>query len=202
MAGISKFGTLAALVVLVLASCATSRSVSRVSGDAQIDLSGRWNDTDSSLVAQSMIDDVIKRPWLSDFTGANNRKPIVIVGAIRNRSDEHIDAEVFINDIERELINSGKVSFVANDKDREAIRNERMNQQTEANPDTIKRLGQETGADFFMQGVITSTIDAVQGKRVVSYKVDLNLVNIETNETVWIGAKQIKKFIKQSSLSM
>ncbi len=202
MARIFKFGILAVFVVLVLGSCATSRSVSRVSGDTQIDLSGRWNDTDASLVAQSMIDDVIKRPWLSDFSGTNNRKPVVIVGAIRNRSDEHIDSEVFTNDIERELINSGKVSFVANDKDREAIRNERTNQQTEANPDTIKRLGQETGADFFMQGVVTSTIDAVQGKRVVSYKVDLTLVNIETNETVWIGSKQIKKFIEQSSLSM
>ncbi len=183
--------------LVVLGSCA-SRSVSRLSTDTAIDLSGRWNDVDSQAVAEGMITDVLKRPWLEDFRDQAGKKPVVIVGSIRNRSSEHIDSETFSKDIERELINSGRVSFVANEKDREAIRAERNDQQMEANPDTIKRLGNETGADFFLQGVITTQVDAVEGKRVIVYKVDLELINIETNQKVWIGSKSIKKLIEQS----
>jgi len=182
----------------VLVSCGTTRSVSRVSADTQIDLSGRWNDTDSQMTAQAMVDDSLRRPWLADFSTKNKKKPVVIVGAIRNRSEDHIDASVFSKDIERELINSGKVTFVANAQEREGIRSERMDQQMEADPATIKRLGKETGADFFLQGIITSTADAVEGQKVILYKVDLELINIESNEKVWIGSKSIKKFIEQS----
>jgi len=183
----------------IFASCATpSRTVSRVSSDTQIDLSGRWNDTDAQMVAEAMVTDVLKRPWLTDFNKAGKKKPVVIVGVIRNRSSEHIDTDMFTKSIERELINSGKVSFVASDKERESLRKERMDQQGEANPDTIKRLGMETGADFMMQGIITSTTDAVEGKKAVSYKTDLELISIETNEKVWIGTKQIKKVIEQA----
>ena len=184
------------VLAILLGSCQTT--VTRVDPTETIDLSGRWNDSDSKLVAQAMVDDVLDRPWLSDFRDTNRRKPVIIIGVIRNRSEEHINAETFTNDIERELINSNRVSFVASADEREAVRSERFDQQVQANPDTIKRLRQETGADFYLHGTINSTTDAVEGKRVVAYKVDLELINIETNEKAWIGTKEIKKLIKQS----
>lgn len=189
------------IMVLSFSSCAT-KSVERVSADTQIDLSGRWNDTDSQSVAQAMIEDVLRRPWLNEFTAGQERKPVVMVGTIRNRSTEHIDALMFTKDIERELINSGLVKFVASKQEREEVREERMDQQMEADPETIKRLGKETGADFFLQGTINSQTDAVEGKKVVLYKVDLELVNIESNEKAWIGSKQIKKYIEQSRVRL
>ncbi len=184
--------------VVLLTGCATSsRTVTRTSADTQTDLSGRWNDTDSRLVAEKMVEDLMSRPWLSEFVDNNDRKPVVIVGTVRNRSSEHIDTNPFIKDIERELINSGKVTFVAGDRQREEIRKERQDQQTEAAEETIKRLGEETGADFMMQGIITSQEDMVDGKKAVLYQVDLELINIETNEKVWLGTKKIKKVIEQ-----
>lgn len=189
----------AAIVVpLVLSGCMTpSRTVQRTSADTQTDLSGRWNDTDSRLVAEEMIDDLMNRPWLQRFTDAEGREPVVIVGTVRNRSSEHIDTSVFISDIERELVNSGLVRFVAGDAAREQIREERMDQQTQASQETISRLGEETGADFMMQGSISSTTDAIEGERSVFYQVDMELISIETNEKVWIGSKEIKKIIEQ-----
>lgn len=186
--------------LLALTSCA-STSVKRVASDTQIDLSGRWNDTDSQLVAQAMIADVTARPWITDFVAANSRKPVVIVGDVANRSDEHIETLVFTKSLERELINSGKVKFVASNSEASGVRAERQMQQTQASPETMKKLGQETGADFYLGGVITSVTDAADGKKVVFYKVDLQLTNIQTNETVWIGDKQIKKIIDKSSVS-
>jgi PBP1b-binding outer membrane lipoprotein LpoB len=51
-----------------------------------------------------------------------------------------------------------------------------------------------------MQGVITSITDAVQGKKVVYYQVNMELVNLETTEKVWIGEKKIKKYIEKSGV--
>lgn len=194
------FGLGPVLLALVLASCSTlpSRTVDRVAVDTATDLSGRWNDTDSQEVSVAMIEDVMRRPWLADFNKENGRKPVLIVGEVRNRSTEHIETLVFTKSLERELINSGKVRFVASKQERDGVRTERLDQQTESAVDTAKRLGQETGADFLLSGVITSIVDAVEGQRAVYYKVNLELIHIETNEKVWIGEKQIKKLISQS----
>jgi hypothetical protein len=189
---------LAVIAALIVAGCATpSRTVQRTAADTQIDLSGRWNDTDSRLVAEEMIRDLLNRPWLNNFRSSEGESPVVIVGNIRNRSSEHIAIDTFVKDIERELVNSGMVRFVANPEQREQIREERMDQQTQASRDTMKRLGEETGADFMLQGVINSTTDAVEGRKVVFYQVDMELINIQTNEKVWIGSKEIKKYIEQ-----
>ncbi len=186
-------------VFLYLAGCATTTTtVQRVAVDEGKDLSGNWNDTDSRLVAQQMIKDMIYRPWLTDFITENDRKPVIIVGHIKNKSSEHINTETFINDIERELINSGKVKFVAAPKERMQILEERYYQQSHASDETAKSLAQETGADFMLLGTISSMTDAIGGKEVKYYQVDLTLVNIETNEKVWIGTKKIKKFIKRA----
>ncbi len=187
-------------VFLILASCSSTPHVQRVASDTQIDLSGRWNDVDAQQVAQAMIADVTVRPWIADFIQANNRKPVVIVGDVANRSDEHIETLVFTKSLEKELINSGKVKFVASADERAGVRLERQSQQTEASAATMKKLGQETGADFYLGGVITSVIDAVEGQKVVFYKINLELTNIETNEKVWLGDKQIKKVIGKNAV--
>lgn len=190
------------LLVLFTVSCASpGRTVQRTATDTQTDLSGRWNDTDSRLVAEEMIDDVLSRPWLNRFNSAEGREPVVIVGTVRNRSSEHIDTTTFINDMERELVNSGMVRFVAASEAREELREERMDQQTQASQETIARLGDETGADFMLQGSISSIVDAVEGERAVFYQVDMELIDIQTNEKVWLGSKEIKKVIEQSKRS-
>ncbi len=182
------------IVSLVLASC--SRSVTRVSPDQQIDLSGRWNDTDSKLVAEEMIRDVLARPWRSDFANAMNKKPVVIVGIVSNKSSEHIPSETFIKDMEREFVNSGMVRVVQNSEFREKLREERAEQGEFASPETQAKWGKELGADFMLFGVINSTTDSYKKEKVVNYKVNLELANVETNEKVWIGDKEIKKYIK------
>jgi len=182
------------LAVALVSAC--GRTVTRVSPDQQIDLSGRWNDTDSKLVAEEMIADVLSRPWLSNFRNSNNERPVVIVGMIKNKSSEHIESETFIKDLEREFINSGTIRIVQNAEFREKLREERADQGEFASPETQARWGRELGADFMLFGVITSITDSYKKEKVISYKVNLELANLETNEKVWIGDKEIKKYIK------
>ena len=183
-------------VSLVFGSCASKRQVTRVDPAEQIDLSGRWNDTDSKQVAEVMSRDVLSKPWLERFTGQQQRPPVVIIGNVINRSHEHIEAETFIKDVEIEFVNSGKVRVVENSFFRDKLREEKEQQQTNASPETQSRIAHELGADFMLFGTINSTVDELKKEKVVSYKINLELVNLESTEKVWIGDKEIKKYIK------
>ncbi len=184
--------------LLLLSGCAgPSRQVTRLQADETTDISGRWNDTDSRLTAETMIRDVLSRPWLQDYQMKNDENPVVIVGTIRNKSSEHIPIDIFIKDIERELINSGQVTFVASAQQRQEIRDERLDQQSYASMETAKQLANETGADYMLQGSINSIVDSFEGQKAVYYQVDLELINLEKNTKVWLGDKKIKKLIEQ-----
>ena len=183
------------VIGLVMLSCSTARQVERIDPGQQMDLSGRWNDTDSKLVAEEMVKDGLSRVWLTDYIEEKGRKPVIIVGYIKNKSHELISSETFIKDIEREFINSGKVKVVQAGSAREELRAERSDQQDFASPETIKKWGLEKGADFILQGVINSIVDTEGKQKVVYYQVDLELTDLETNEKDWIGTKKIKKLV-------
>ncbi|MFH0733929.1 MAG: penicillin-binding protein activator LpoB [bacterium] len=197
--------TMSIIFLLVLVSffqgCGPSRTVTRIGTDEVVDLSGRWNDTDSRLTAEQMIKGLLERPWDDEFQTTNGRKPAVIVGTVRNLSSEHIETGIFIKDIERELVNCGRVKFVATKEERVEIRDERTDQQSFATEETAKGLANETGADFMLKGSIKSQTDAVDGQEIKYYQVDLELINLENNEKVWIDSKKIKKNVEKSSSS-
>jgi penicillin-binding protein activator len=185
---------------LLIAGCsAPSRNVSRIQADETTDISGRWNDTDSRITAEAMIKDVLSRPWLSDFKMDREKKPVVIVGAVRNKSSEHIPVDLFIKDMEKELINSGEVTFVASSAQREEIRQERLDQQSNASLESAKQLANETGADFMLQGTIDTIEDSFEGKKAMYYQVNLELIDLEKNTKEWVGDKKIKKLIEQKN---
>jgi len=187
---------------MLLTGC-SSTSVKRVEVDETIDLSGQWNDTDSRLVAEEMIGDVLNRPWVQDFRVRNGgQAPVVIVGTVRNRSDEHINTRTFVKNLERALINSGEVDFVAASGEREEIRVERKDQAAHSSEETAKEEGQEIGADFMLQGSINTITDRIEGKEVKFYQVNLELSHIETHRKVWIGEKKIKKVVKKSRFGL
>lgn len=185
---------LVGILAIGLQSC--FRSVTRVDPDKEIDISGSWNDVDSKMTADAMVEQVLGEVWLKNHMMQKKEKPVVIVGFVKNKSHEHIDAETFMKDIERAFITSQKVRLVQGGEKREAVRGERADQQDNASVSTMKKWGLEVGADYMMQGSINSIVDALDRKKVVYYQIDLELTNIQTNEIVWIGDKKIKKMVK------
>jgi len=192
-------GTVLLLMILPV-GCGKETRVTRVDPGVVTDFSGRWNDTDSKVVAEAMIKEMTSRPWLQNFTSVKGRQPVVIVGTILNKSHEHISVDTFISDLEREMTNSQKVSFVASRTDREEVRSERGDQALHAREDTQKGPGQEIGADFMMKGSISTILDESDGVKGVYYQVDLDLVNLENNVKSWYGQKKIKKVVEHKRL--
>jgi hypothetical protein len=182
----------------MIAGCGTS--VERIESDEVKDLSGAWNDTDSRLVSEEMIQDVLARDWLPEFTRANKKKPAVIVGEMLNLSHEHLNVNTFTADMERALINSGKVQFVASRTERGEVREERKDQDLHAAEATRKAAGQEYGADYMLKGTINTIIDTSGSSQVRYYQVDLTLISLKDNVKAWVGQKKIKKLVKRGNL--
>lgn len=186
---------LAVVLGLTLSNCSTPK-VQRVSETSVHDLSGRWNETDSKLTAEEITAELMAHSWYSTYAAENTgKKPVIIVGMITNKSHEHIPTETFSKDIEKEIINSGRMKLVQAGNMREEIRAERADQQNHASQSTMKKFGLENGADFMLQGTINSIVDQQSKEKTIYYQIDLELTNIQTNDKVWIGDKKIKKYL-------
>ena len=190
---------LLAIAALSFAGCAQAPSnVYRVDPEQQIDLSGKWNDTDSQMVSEEMIATCINAPWAGRFIDETGKLPVLLVATIYNKTDEHISADVFISDLERAFIDSQRAKVIQSGAALEEIREIRQGQLSFSEPDT-RRFLRELGANFVMQGKINKITDIDANREVLFYQVDLELIDIETVEKVWIGQKKLKKYVERAN---
>jgi hypothetical protein len=177
--------------------CATKK-VSRIDPSAVTDLSGRWNDTDSRLVANELIQQSLTATWARRYADTHGgQSPAVIVGEFRNRTLEHIPVGTFVRDLERAFINSGAVQVVASSDERQEVRAERADQQEHAQAASRARVGQELGAKYMLQGELQAIEDQEGREKIVFYQIDATLVDLESNQKVWVGQHKIKKYIER-----
>jgi hypothetical protein len=104
--------------------------------------------------------------------------------------------------MERELINSGQVEFVASAIERKEVRTEVKEQDLYASEETRKAMGEEIGADYMLKGSINSIVDAISGEQARFYQIDLTLIELGSNRKVWVGQKKIKKTIEKGGLRL
>lgn len=187
---------LSLIILLVILGSACSRTVTRVDPSQQVDLSGRWNDTDSRTVADKMIYDLFDSEAFKNYAKQLGRKPVIVVGSIRNKTSEHIDADNYVKKFEVVIHNSAIAEIVESDEFRDKLRTERSEQQDFASSATAKQFGKEIGADLMLFGEMTSETDTYNKKRVVNYVTTLFLTDIETSKRIWYGQDEIKKIVK------
>lgn len=183
--------------VFVLASCATT-SVGRVSSDTVTDLTGFWNDTDVKIVCNDLIEKCLSSPKVKGFEEKNNRLPVIIVGTFKNDSTEHIDTSIITEKIADAIINSGIADFVADKREREELREEKIAQNKEGftSEESAKAIDNETGADFMLKGSVKTMVEKAGNKTVRRYYVSAQLIDLETNKVLWKGLnEEIKKII-------
>ena len=188
--------------VVFVNGCGKSVEVARVDSGKEIALTDKWNDEDSRLVAEEMINDMLSYPWISQFNQRfPGKEPLVTVQRVRNKSHEHIAVDTFVNDIKRAVIRSGKAGFIATLEERQDTRAELADQDMNASADTRMEMGEEDGANFALFGTINSIVDQLDGQRVTYYQVDLKLINLQTAREIWNGSKKIKKFMERKPFS-
>ena len=196
---IMKVLLVSAILALVALSACGGREVTRTETDTVTDLSGYWNDTDARIVADSIVDQCLNGRWFDVQETRDSRVsdlPVIVVGGVRNQSTEHINVDVFMSEIERSLLNSGRFQIAAGGRERDEVRDERADQSVFASPETAAEFGREVGADYVMTGTVNSIEDQEDDTRAIFYQVNIELIDVETALKVWMGSTEIKKIIE------
>jgi penicillin-binding protein activator len=177
------------LIVLALAAGCAKDTVRYGDARGVETLTNQFGSTDLQMIAESMTRSMLQAPVI-----ISGNLPIVTVQEVRNKTSEYIDTRAITDSIRAELQKGGKVRF--------AVDAPAMNQQT----DEIKRQqsefyakeqavekGQMVGAQYRMEGNITSIVKQVRDAKDVYYKVNLQLWNIRNGLLEWSDEKEIRK---------
>jgi penicillin-binding protein activator len=186
------------LVGLITAGCGSTKVVN-VDPTTEGYVSGRWNDSDARAVADELVPQCLGGAWIPEFHGTQGEtRPRLVIGDIENNTSEHINVDVFMNELQRVVLNSGLVRLVADPGVRETLMKEVEWQKQMAKgggvaPDVEKGV---SGADFMLLGTVSSIVDQAGKNAIVFYQVDLWLTDLRTWEKVWIGSSQRKHMVE------
>lgn len=202
---------LISLVPVILGGCQSGPAgVARTGGNAGITGGGvsyqdataietttiDFGSTDLQEIANKMVDSLITFPPIVEIT--NNRRPVVFVDSIKNKTLEHIDTESITDTIRTRLIRSGKFRFV--DMAKVSTIQEQLAHQRESgmvDPTTAVKMGKQIGAEFMLYGNFSSIVKKNDSYKDVYYKFTLNLMNVQTGILEWSDEKQIRKVEKK-----
>ncbi|MBF7683102.1 penicillin-binding protein activator LpoB [Acinetobacter sp. B5B] len=185
----------------LLGGCATTGNVSY--GDAQSveTLTKDFGSTDLQMIANKMVDDLLTFPPVIQMT--QSRRPVMFVDRIKNKTQEHIDTESVTDTIQNKLINSGKFRFVdMTSVGAVAQQIAYQKQSGMVNQATSVRTGGQVGAEYMLNGNLSSIVKNAGGKSDVYYKFTLKLTNLQTGIVEWTGEKEIRKASKRAAFGL
>lgn len=191
----------AAVALALLTACGSNPNwqVTRVPAETTVDYDYRFDDEDARSVYRGLVADALSKPWLDRWAGANGSgRPLVVLGTIRNDTEDYINTHLITDRFREELLNSGRVRIKAARDFRKDIREERLD--TEFNdPETVKAAAKEVNADFIMLGRIKDVKERSADRKRISnyYEVTMELIDAESAEVVWIQTEEIKKVARR-----
>jgi uncharacterized protein (TIGR02722 family) len=175
-------------VVALAAGCAHEQTRY---GDARAveTVTNEFGSTDLQLIAESMTRSMLQAPVI-----VSGNLPIVTVQEVKNKTSEYIDTRAITDSIRAELQRGGKVRFAVDATGMNQQVDEIKRQQSEhyARDHAVEK-GQMVGAQYRMEGNITSIVKQVRDTKDVYYKFNLQLWNIRNGLLEWSDEKEIRK---------
>lgn len=151
-----------------------------------------FGSTDLQKVAAEMTDSLLSSPVVGSLT--QNKRPVVFVERIKNKTSEHIDTESITDSVATKLLRSSKFRFV--DMGRvEAARAQLTFQHEGGMVDASKALqfGRQIGAEYMLYGNLSSIVKSNSDSSDVYYKFTLRLMDLESGLVEWADETEIRK---------
>src|SRR5690242_12314644 len=191
MTSLSRSLSLAVLPLMAAALLASGCAEKTRYGDAKgvETVTNQFGSTDLQMIAESMTRSLLN----SEVVNAGNR-PVMTVQEVRNKTSEYIDTRAITDSIRTELQKSGRVRFAVDAPGMTQQTDEIKRQQSEyyAKESAVEK-GQMVGAQYRMEGNITSIVKQNKDTRDVYYKFNLQLWNIRNGLLEWSDEKEIRK---------
>ena len=145
-----------------------------------------------------MTDSLLSSPVIGTMT--QNKRPVVFVERIKNKTSEHIDTESITDSISTQLLRSGKFRFV--DMTRVESVREQLNFQNEdalVNPATAVAFGKQIGAQYMLYGNLSSIVKSNADKSDVYYKFTMRLMDMQRGLVERADETEIRKTKEKST---
>jgi len=113
-----------------------------------------WVQADSSTVADELVGEMLKRPWVGEFKERTGRVPKVALGGFSDRSKGEVDLALHRSELARALAVGGVVQVLDN----------------------------TDGADFLLKGSVGANDGVAGDVPVKRYQIDLTLIDAKTGD--------------------
>ncbi len=199
---------LAALPLIAFSACST---VAYDDPDKVETLTIDFGSTDLQVMASEMVTSLNSAPqlaYLENPSKGSDKRVIMLMGGVNNRTSEHIDTEGITDSIRSALLQGGRFRFVAAKQGQEEIGDQVRFQEGSGrvDPAQARAFGKQLGAEVVLFGTLRSiektkgrTLEGgLQKKQDVWYQFVLECSNIETGEIIWSNIKEVRKGEKKS----
>jgi len=188
------FLMIAASVTMLLFSCAsTTRTVdpeNTIHYDAGYDFSDK----------KQIVDELTASLLTTLSVASDDKRPVMIVYPIANRTDEHIDTGGVSDDIRMKLINSGKFRFL-NEAQRNNIARELAYQYNSGNVAAETRIqrARQLGAQYILSGTLRSISKKqprqfrLRKKTLKYYSLNLEVTDLTTGLVEWADSVELAR---------
>lgn len=161
-------------------------------------LDDRWSETDM----QNVVNDLVGKMLTSRAIKNAKRPPIVMVTRLQNQTDEHINTQSIMDMVRVEVSNGGGVRFVDKAAREDVAEEYEYQGSGMVSNETKKGKGGQIGADYIINGRLSSITKDINKKKTVYYKVTLNMTNLKTNIIEWTGYKELRKKYKKRRMGL
>jgi uncharacterized protein (TIGR02722 family) len=157
-------------------------------------VTNQFGSTDLQMIAESMTRSMLQAPVVTSVN-----LPIVTVQEVKNKTSEYIDTRAITDSIRAELQKSGKVRFAVDAAAMEQQVEELQRQQSELyDKEQAAEVGKMVGAQYRLEGNITSIVKQAKDVKDVYYKFNLQMWNIRNGLLEWSDEKEIRKTTSKS----
>lgn len=178
-------------MALLLNGC-TTQKVSYGDAQAVETTTVEFGSTDLQKIAVDMTESMLSSKAVAMIT--KDKRPVVLVESIKNKTAEHIDTESITDSISTRLLKSGEFRFV--DMTRVELVREQLDFQNNdllVNPGTAIQFGKMVGAQYMLYGNLSSINKQDGSNQDVYYKMTMRLMDLETGLIEWADETEIRK---------
>lgn len=194
-------GVTVSTLAVALGGCGGQKAFTKGSYDdpTRVELlDDKFNEADMQQMADSVIKSMVSCPWVANA----QKPPVVIVEKVQNRTEDHIDMVSLTDMVRTALIKTGKVRFV-NKEQRGTLQDEYdYNASGAVSGPTQKKKGNQIGADYIMDGEISTNVQQVGDDKFVYYKITMNMTNMESSTIDCTQDYQLRKRYKRQSVGL
>lgn len=159
-------------------------------------LTTQFSLSDVNILAERMTESMLNSPSTIRLTA--DSRPLIVIDRIKNETDQHLNTVALTDVIRTKVIRSGLFQFT--DKDSRAAVDEEVAYQQESGrvrADTATEWGRQIGADYIVTGRMVSYEEQSGRQTRKSYKLIMNLINLETAIIEWADEQTVTKAKKR-----